>query len=371
MKVWFDKNKNSIALSIIFIFCLIIGKIVFAFFKEYLTSFIYGANSSIILNRAAYFVGEVSYISEYFQITGSTIILTCLIIIFLTVYGSIKLIRCSLILMAAFLTMLMLVVFYINIAQFLIIVLPIISSYIYASVFIKKLDLIDKINFTFLVLCCQIIIISVVLSLFKAINANNFLIASIFIFSISVLFRKQINDFISFDIEQIKLCKINSSHLIKTNKLLSVFLCAILISILWRLYLIVYMPANDTDGMEYHLVRVAYWIQNHSLNYYFTQNLRQVLFPFNAEIMMLWTMIASKLDYLCGFIQFICYLLSGTLIYKCLRQYLKVDQVSSAMTVLIWYSLPLVVIESTNTKNNIFLSYFIMYSLVYFFAGGF
>jgi len=82
--------------------------------------------------------------------------------------------------------------------------------------------------------------------------------------------------------------------------------------------------------------------------------------------MSLWTMVASKLDFLCGFIQFACYLLSGTLVYRCVRLYLKKDVIPAMFVMFVWYSLPQVVLQSTSTKNDLVVAYFVMFCLVYF-----
>jgi len=133
--------------------------------------------------------------------------------------------------------------------------------------------------------------------------------------------------------------------------------------------LIVSIPPNNSDSMTYHLSRIAYWLQNQSLGYYYTHNIRQTSFPFNAEILCLWTMIASKLDHLVGFIQFICYLLSGTIIFRCLREYLRVSLIPALTVVLIWYSLPENVLQSTTPQNDLVVSYFIIANLTYLLFG--
>jgi len=253
-----------------------------------------------------------------------------------------------------------------SIIQFFIIILPIISSYLVASFFFKKTNIIDKINIVFLVLCCQIIFITEVLSLFKGINGINYLIATAILFVFSLLLCRDRKNYIHFDFEQIKSLKNRLYLYIQDNKLLAFFLLVILISFLWRIFLIFYVPPNSVDSMTRHLSKIAYWIQNQSLHHFFTYNLPQISFPFNAQIMSLWTMVASKLDFLCGFVQFACYLLSGTLVYRCVRLYLKKDVIPSMFVMFVWYSLPQVVLQSTSTKNDLVVAYFVMFCLVYF-----
>jgi len=254
-------------------------------------------------------------------------------------------------------------------SQLLIIILPLISSYLFLTVLVKKEDIIDKLNIGFLLLSCQLILVTQLLSLFKALNYKCYLGVTAVLFLISIFVSKKTNKSLRFDLEQINLLKNRLYQYLKTNKLLTIFFYVMLISFLWRMFLIIYVPPNNWDSMTYHLSRVAYWIQNQSLGNFYTHNLRQTVFPFNAEILLLWTMIASRCDFLCGFVQFVCYLLAGTLLYKCLRQYLRVEVLPSLALMFIWYSLPEVVLQSTSTQNDLVVAYFLMFCLVYFLLG--
>ncbi|MDD5438743.1 MAG: hypothetical protein PHS37_00980, partial [Candidatus Omnitrophica bacterium] len=256
-----------------------------------------------------------------------------------------------------------------NLAQVIIIILPLISSYFFASHLFGKERLIDKLNMVFFILCCQIILVAYALSLFNALSGNNCLVAAVVLFLVSLVLCRDKRMSISFDVDQIRLYARLLSYHLKSNKLLTVFACAIIVSLLWRMFLILYVPPNTYDSMTYHLARVAYWLQHQSLNSFYTNNLRQTVFPLNAELLLLWTMVASKIDCYCGFVQFFCYLLSGTLIYKCLRQYLKTGIVPSLSVTFVWYSLPEIVLQSTSTQNDLVVSYFLMFSLVYFLCG--
>ncbi len=252
-----------------------------------------------------------------------------------------------------------------SLCQLFIFLFPLLSSYLFASFLSEKEDIINKINMSFLILCCQIILICCALSLFNGLTGGNFLLATAALFLISYAICKNKTEAIQFDIGQIKACACRLSYHIKKNRLLALFLFATVISVLWRIFLIIYVPPNNYDSMTYHLTKVAYWLQHRSLSPFPTFDYRLTSFPFNAELLLLWTMVAAKADCYCGFIQFFCYLLSGTLVYKCSRHYLKAGAVSSLTTMLIWYSLPEVVLQSTSTQNDLVVAYFLMFSLVY------
>jgi hypothetical protein len=253
--------------------------------------------------------------------------------------------------------------------QFFIVALPIFSSYLVSSRLLKKDNFIDKLNITFLILCCQIILITQILSLLQAINGRNYLVATAIAFIASLLLAKNFKGALRSDFERLKLYGNEIYRLATTSKLFAVFLCGIFISVFWRIFLILYVPPNAWDSLYYHLSRIAFWLQHQSLGYFYTYHMPQVTFPFNAEIMCMWTMVASRADYVCGFIQFICYVLSGTVLYKCLRDYLKLERYPSATVVGVWYVLPGIVLQSVTALNDLVVAYFLMFCLVYFLLG--
>ncbi|MBN3040096.1 MAG: hypothetical protein JW867_03135, partial [Candidatus Omnitrophica bacterium] len=250
--------------------------------------------------------------------------------------------------------------------QFFIVLLPIISSYFFAGLLSKDEGLIDKLNIWFLILVCQVILIGESLSLLTAINGHSYLAATILIFLVSFFTVKDKKQSALDDWAQFKEYKSKLIILLKENQLLSFFMAVFLISLIWRIFLILYVPPNSWDAMTYHLSRVAYWLQNGSIKHFFTHYWGQAVNAPNTEFLYLWMMVGSKLDRFCGFVQFSCYLLSGTLLFICLRRYLKTAIAASLFIVLIWYSFPLMVAQSTSTQNDHVVAYFIMFSLVYF-----
>ncbi|MDD5217425.1 MAG: hypothetical protein PHN49_10405 [Candidatus Omnitrophica bacterium] len=262
------------------------------------------------------------------------------------------------------------IVFLTNVTQGLILLLPVLSAYLLTSRLLSKdFDLIDKINITFLILCCSVVLMTEILSVFESINPARYLLAGAVLFLLCFACSPKVGDCVRADSEQLGEYQNRFWFQIKGNKILAAFLCVFLLSLVWRIFLILYVPPNNWDSMAYHLSRVAYWMQNHSLHQFDTHYWYQVIFPLNAEILLLWTMIASRSDNLCGFIQLVCYLLSGTLIVKCVRRYIQASIPAAVTVMLFWYSLPETVLQSTSTQNDLVVAYFSMCSLVYFLTG--
>lgn len=369
MKEWPSKHGKIILYSLIFIAVWIFVNQYFDLYETQLKNIIYQSSGPFIDRRAdAAEIGPWHFI-DHLRVVWPTFMVVGFIGLSIFKFGCIAVARsCLTLLFALFLSVLLLTSF-IDFVQFLIIVLPIGSSYFLASGFFKQNDIIDKINQSCLFLFCQILLITQVLSIFKLLTGMNFLIGVGIVFFLSLLFAKDLRRTVQADQDKIKIM-FNKLYLyMDANRLLAVFVCAVVISILWRSILILYYPPNSGDSMHYHLSRVAYWMQHETIGYFYTYNWRQVCFPFNSEILLLWTMIASKLDYLCGYIQLACYVLSGTLLYKFMRVIMKLEGKTCLNIVLIWCSLPIVVVQSTAPKNDILVAYLSMATLLYFFRG--
>ncbi len=338
--------------------------------KEIILVFLYGDGSSGIIARSWDKTPLDNYFWEHLKIIRLTVVVISLIACFMLVYGVNRWLKMILKLILIFWGIMTLFIILVDWKQALIIIFPILSSFLWVSRMThKEISLIDKINITFLILCVQIILMTEILSLLNGINATNFLLTNSLWLIITLRYTKDMKACISADIQQLRFSYDQLLERISAHRLIVLFLCAILMSFLWRMILIAYWPANYSDSMEYHLSRVAYWMQNHSLKVFYTPNLRQVCFPFNSEILFLWTMISSRMDYLCGFVMFISYVLAGSLLYKCCREYMKADVIPSLLVMLVWYCLPQPVLASTSTGNDLLVGYLIMFSLVYFLAG--
>lgn len=254
-------------------------------------------------------------------------------------------------------------------AQFLIIAGPVISSYIFASAVKSIMPLWHKLNIWFLYLCVQVILSVEWLSYFKYLNPTGFLIIHGAILLISFLFLKTFKLSLSNDWKNYCEFKNNLLNAAEGHPLLGILIGTMLFSIFWRILLIIGVPPNHSDSLSYQLPRIAYWMQSQSLHPQDNFNKRITSAPWNMEIMMLWTMISSRSVLLCGLIQFFSYLLSGSLLFMCLRNFLQIKGSLPLVVTLAWMALPENVLLSTAAENNICVAYFLMFSLLYFLLG--
>jgi 4-amino-4-deoxy-L-arabinose transferase-like glycosyltransferase len=150
--------------------------------------------------------------------------------------------------------------------------------------------------------------------------------------------------------------------------ILMVFFIIILISALVNLFLCLYVPPNNVDSMTYHMSRVGYWHQYGSLHHYYTHKWTQNVLPPNAEILILWTVTFLKSDLLANMIQWIAYCGIGLTIYLIAR-ILGQSQRTSILASLIYLSLPITILESSTTQNDLLVTFFTL-NFFYFFHSG-
>lgn len=127
-------------------------------------------------------------------------------------------------------------------------------------------------------------------------------------------------------------------------------------------WLILYVPPNNYDGMSYHLARVGYWLQFQSFFPWETANIRQIIFPPNAEIAALWTILLRGTDQLAGFVQWISALVSAIAIFG-IGRVLGFMRAQSIFPALIYLILSEIYLQSTTVQNDLVVSAFFVAAL--------
>jgi len=125
-----------------------------------------------------------------------------------------------------------------------------------------------------------------------------------------------------------------------------------------------HVPPNNWDSMTYHLSRAAYWLQWHTLAHFPTNNLRQDVFPGNAEVLMLVTMLLAHVATLAFLVQFTAYVAATLAIYG-LGQLMGLRPVYALIGAGAFATMPEVVLQSTSTQNDLTAAAFIVCA-VYF-----
>ena len=127
-------------------------------------------------------------------------------------------------------------------------------------------------------------------------------------------------------------------------------ICIVLILIGVGVVAIVAAP-NHSDSMEYHLSRIAHWIQHHSVAHYPTHNLFQLYQNPWSEFAMTHFQILSHSDRLAGSIQWVSMLaciLGVSLIAKELGAHLQGQIISAAFCI----TIPMGLLQGSSTNND-------------------
>ena len=262
-----------------------------------------------------------------------------------------------------------------NIVLFIISFLLIISSsYLFISILrSKKIE--NTIIYFILISISQVIISIESLSLLKQINIPGLLVINFIIF-IGSIFLFKLSHRVGFnppntyaDINIFKVIRdakiFQSLNQDKFLKALFMFLC---FSSLISLFLALFVPSNSGDSMTYHLARIGFWLQNHSLAHFETSELRQIIFPINSEIMNLWPMIFLKRDYLAVMNEYFAYWGCLFVLFAFLK-YLKFSTKRILWAIFILASLPAVILESSSAQTNLIMGFLLFCSLYLFVFG--
>lgn len=118
-------------------------------------------------------------------------------------------------------------------------------------------------------------------------------------------------------------------------------------------------PPNTFDSMTYHMSRVAHWLQNEHVGLYPTGIIRQLTYPPLAEYTIAHLQALSGGDRLANLVQFSALLgcLLGT---SWISQRFGVSRRGQWFTAVLVATLPMAVLQSTSTQNDLVLSFWLV-----------
>lgn len=128
------------------------------------------------------------------------------------------------------------------------------------------------------------------------------------------------------------------------------------------LFLAIRIVPYNYDSMVYHCSRIMNWDHNRSVDYYVTNNGRQLFSPAFAEYVMLQTYYILGSDKGFNLVQWYGYIVSALMSYFCLNK-LGVKRELSAMGMLLVLSAPIIIAEGTTTQSDLFASIWVVLSL--------
>ena len=126
----------------------------------------------------------------------------------------------------------------------------------------------------------------------------------------------------------------------------------ILIASVQLFFSCVTVPYNY-DSMTYHLPRILIWIQNHCVNYYDTDIIRQNVSPVLAEFNNLHWMLLCGSDQLANLVQYKAFLFNAVLIWGIL-DLLDCRHLWKLISILLYMTMSITLAESISTQTDLF-----------------
>ena len=111
-------------------------------------------------------------------------------------------------------------------------------------------------------------------------------------------------------------------------------------------------PPNNVDSLQYHMARVAHWIQNRSLAHYASQYEPQLFNPPGAEILILTLQVLFGSDRLANLVQWAAFLGSLTAVSGISRA-LGVGKSGRMAAIGFAAVVPMAVLQATSTQNDL------------------
>ena len=195
-----------------------------------------------------------------------------------------------------------------------------ISSYLILSVIDKRYKFKNNLGFIFFIIIAfsQIILSFEILSLFKLIARNNFLIMNVifFICALVLYFKNSKHTYIPQIKEEFQKIK----KALKRDKILTFIAFCFVIFFIFRLFYATFFPVVFGDALQYYLPRCTAWLYNGTISHYMTFDAREIIMPVNSELTYLWIMLFTKNEIGCGVFPFIFFVNAIYVIYNFLGE---------------------------------------------------
>jgi 4-amino-4-deoxy-L-arabinose transferase-like glycosyltransferase len=118
-------------------------------------------------------------------------------------------------------------------------------------------------------------------------------------------------------------------------------------------------PPNTWDSMTYHLARVVHWVQNHSLEHYPSNVLRQLYYCPFVEYIILHTLILTGGDHLANFVQFFAMIGSWIGVYT-IAGLLGAERLGRLLAVFLAATIPMGILQGSSTQTDYVAAYWMI-----------
>ncbi len=134
------------------------------------------------------------------------------------------------------------------------------------------------------------------------------------------------------------------------------------------IFLILKVPPNNYDSMTCHMTRIAYWLQHGNYSPWATWDYTQQVYPINAQVQMLWSILFWGWDLFAGFAQWFASLAAILAIYGIARV-IGWSRPQSLFASLVCSVFPEILLESTSVQNHLVAASLVACSFYFLFLG--
>ncbi len=230
--------------------------------------------------------------------------------------------------------------------------LPIILIFIVLTIISHKKNEVvlirDKIIVSVIIWSAGIIVVSEFLSLYYSIN---FPVLALFWITVNLLLTVYI--FSQKNWLGIK----SKKFLSKPNWIIILLISIVCIVVLLSGLMAFFSPPNNPDSLSYHMTRQLFWIQQGSLDHYYTANDRQIMMPPLVEIIGMHLMLLSCNDFWANTLQWIAYILVAITVSNIAKS-LGANNLGQTLSAFFAVSVPLTFHQASNPKNDLMLGFF-------------
>lgn len=201
------------------------------------------------------------------------------------------------------------------------------------------------------------------LSFFKWINVIGVYItwSTITLFCLYLVYKNKNFSLVIFELKKLKTTFQNNFSKIEKGYVLIIFIFLFLLFLQGILY-----PPNNWDSLTYHMSRIMFWIGNESVNHFPSHILRHLYQPPFAEFVIMNVNLLNGNDYFSNSVQLLFLLASLFVVWEILSMF-DFSRRLKLLALLLLISIPTVILQATNTKNDIIAGFFILCSILYLF----
>jgi hypothetical protein len=124
------------------------------------------------------------------------------------------------------------------------------------------------------------------------------------------------------------------------------------------------LPPSNSDSLVYHMPRIGYYLQFRSLDSYPTMIPRQVFYPANAEILILWSVAFLRSDRLANAVQLLAWVVTAVAVYG-LGRAVGLQASASLLGAGLFALLPQAVLQTGSAHNDLVVTSFLAASLLF------